>query len=318
MLIRSDNPHTHCTFRWIASTVFALLVAAGAHADVALGIDEAEAASAEAGGAEAKAIRVDAPRAEPLRVMLEPTQDSFKVDEPIRFNIRGNKDFFLYLFSIDGDTEQATLILPSEDGQEHNKYPANRTLGVPNRGEPPFLSDAPGRETLVVVASTRYLPLKSSWFRKGADSYIDQAAFEEEFAAKGIRVGNDRTRDDRVHVKKLTVRIRDKDRVASGSDTSVWLTTKGNRSEYALGDRIETVFGAADNGWVQVYVIEPNGDRSRLKSVPVEADRAYTMSAFASDPAGMPSLPSTRKTSRANAPCKGSATRRCWTRRQRA
>ena len=156
---------------------------------------------------------------------------------------------------------------------------------MPNRGEPDFLSDAPGRETLVMVASVKYLPLKSNWFRDGADSYIDQVAFEQEFADKGIRVGRDKTRDDGVHVKKLTVRVRDKDG-AEGGDTTVWLTTKGNRTEYALGDRIDAVFGAADDGWVRMYVIEPSGDRTRLKTVPVKAEEAYTMKAVASDPAG--------------------------------
>ena len=286
MLVHSDKFSDQFKLTILfASILFATFVAFKVQADVDLGADEAEIA-AEAGGAELKAIRVDTPQTEPLMVVLEPSQDTFKVDEPIYFKIRGNKDFFLYLFNIDGDTEQATLILPSKDGQKHNKYPANQTLRVPNRGEPPFLSDTPGRETLVMVASTRYLPLKSNWFRDGAESYIDQALFEEEFVEKGIRVGNDRTQDDKVQVKRLTVHIRSENSVVEGADTPVWLTTKGNRTEYALGDRIETVFGAAADGWVQMYVIEPTGDRIRLKSLQVKADRAYTMNAVATDPAG--------------------------------
>ena len=287
MLMRSDKTTRHINpIRWIAPALLGVFMSAAAHAGVDLGTDEAEAATGEGAGAEAKAIRVDTPESEPLKVVLEPTKDAFNVDEPIRFKVRGNKEFFLYLFSIDGEADQATLILPSKEGQRENKYPANRTLPVPNRGEPDFLSDTPGRETLVMVASVRYLPLKSNWFRDGADSFIDQAQFEEEFAEKGIRVGSDRTRDGKVHVKKLTVRVRGEDRVADESDTPVWLTTTGNRTEYALGDRIETVFGAADDGWVQMYVIEPSGDRTRLKSVPVKAGQAYTMNAIAADPAG--------------------------------
>ena len=288
MLTRSNNDITHADpIRWIATALLGVFVTVAAHAGVNLGTEEAEAvAGAAEGGAEAKAIRVDSPETEPLRVVLEPTKDAFVVDEPIRFRVRGNKEFFFYLFSIDNETEQATLILPSNEGQRENKYPANRTLPVPNRDEPDFLSDTPGRETLVMVASTRYLPLKSNWFRDGADSFVDQAEFEEEFAEKGIRVGGDRTGDGKVHVRKLTVRVRDKDRVGAGENAPVWLATKGNRTEYALGDRIEAVFGAGDDGWVQMYVIEPSGDRTRLKSVPVKADRAYTMNAIAADPAG--------------------------------
>ena len=287
MLMRSNNVISHVhPILWSATTLLFVFVTMAARAGVNLDTAEAE-APADGGGAEAKAIRVDSPETEPLRVVLEPTKNAFVVDEPIRFRMRGNKEFFFYLFSIDNETERATLILPSKEGQRENKYPANRTLPVPNRGEPDFLSDTPGRETLVMVASTRYLPIKSNWFRDGADSFVDQAEFEEEFAEKGIRVGGDPTSDGKVHVRKLTVRVREKDRVgAGGGNDRVWLTTKGNRTEYALGDRIEAVFGAGDDGWVQMYVIEPSGDRMRLKSVPVKADRAYTMNAIAADPAG--------------------------------
>ena len=235
---------------------------------------------------ESRAIRVDDPTKEPLRVALEPVKDSFEVDEPIRFNIRGNKTFFLYLFSIDDETGDATLILPTKEGQEHNKYPADRTLPVPNEGEADFLSDTPGRETVVMVASTKYLPVKSNWFRDGADSYVGKAKeFEQEFADKGIRVGEGKTRDEKVHVKRLAVRIRGED-APSAPASNVWLTTQGNRQEYALGERINAVFGAGEDGWVQVYVVEPTGKRTPLKSYAVEANKAYTMKAIAEDPVG--------------------------------
>ena len=87
---------------------------------------------------ESKAIRVDDPTKEPLRVALEPVQDSFSVDEPIRFRIRGNKTFFLYLFSIDDETGDATLILPTKEGQEHNKYPPTAPSRYPTRARPTF------------------------------------------------------------------------------------------------------------------------------------------------------------------------------------
>jgi hypothetical protein len=145
-----------------------LVVAASAYATVELRTDELE----------EKTIRVENPEQEPLRVTLEPVQESFKVDEPIRFKIRGNKTFFLYLYNIDPETNEATLILPTKEGQKHNKYPANQTLMVPNQDEAAFLSDQAGRESLLIVASTKYLPIKSAWYRKGADHYVGKA---EEF-----------------------------------------------------------------------------------------------------------------------------------------
>ena len=256
--------------------LLALALGGAAHADVELGADEFD----------SKAIRVDAPENEPLRVALEPVKESFKIDEPIRFKIRGNKTFYLYLFSVDDESGDATLILPTREGQRHNKYPADTTLPVPNLDEPDFLSDEAGREKLVMVASTKYLRWKSNWFQDGADSYVDKAEFEKEFAAKGIRVGADKREDDNVVVKRLAVRVRDKEDSAERQTANVWLTTKGNRAEYAMGERIETVFGAGEDGWVQLYVVEPNGKYARLKTYEVEKDKAYTMRAVAEDPAG--------------------------------
>ena len=270
---------------------FALMLAAAllitpAHADVELGIDEIG----------EKTIRVETPESEsdPLRVRLEPVKESFRVDEPIRFHIRGNKTFFLYLYSVDKETDEVTLLLPTREGQRHNKYPANRTMVVPNEGQAAFLSDEPGRERLLMVASTRYLPVKSRWYRKGSDFYVGSTAeLNEEFGAKNIRVeGPDKTRDDKVLVKTVMVRIAGR-QVADQPEEAgnhVWLTTRGNRTDYAIGDRIEALFGAGQDGWIHLYVVEPNGRYARLKSYEVKGDQTYTARAHASDPAGKHAL----------------------------
>ena len=263
------------------------LLATSACADVELGIDEIE----------EKTIRVETPESEPkaLRVKLEPVKASYKVDEPIRFHIRGNKTFFLYLYSVDKETDEVTLLLPNREGQRHNKYPANQTLVVPNEGEAELLADEPGRERLLMVASTRYLPLKSRWYRKGLDYYTGKGAdFEAEFADKGIRVrGPDKTRDDKVLVKTVMVRIEGDQTTGDApapTASHVWLTTKGNLQDYTIGDRIEAVFGSGKDGWIHLYVVEPNGKYSRLKSYAVKEDQTYTAKAVASDPAGKHAL----------------------------
>ena len=259
-----------------AASALSLVLGLAAYGDVGLGADEME----------SKAIRVDDPAGEPLQVALEPAQDSFQVNEPIRFRIRGNKSFFLYLFSVNEDGD-ATLILPTEEGQMHNKYPADTTLPVPNEDAADFLSDRAGRENVVMVASTKYLPVKSGWFRDGADSYVGRAEdMEKEFADKGIRIGGDRTRDANVFVKRLAVRIRGEEDDGERMVSNVWLTTAGNRAEYAMGESIEAVFGSAEDGWVQLYVVEPSARRSLLKTVEVEKGQAYTLKAVAEDPAG--------------------------------
>ena len=276
------------------SCVFALMFAAAlmvtsASADVELGIEEI-------GEVTEKTIRVETPEAEPepLRVHLEPVQASFRVDEPIRFNIRGNKTFFLYLYTVDKDTDEVTLLLPTQEGQRHNKYPANQTVVVPNEGQAEFLANEPGRERLLMVASTRYLPVKSRWYRKGSDYYVGSTAeLTQEFAGKNIRVeGPDKTRDDKVLVKTVLVRIAGRRAAESPAEPAnhVWLTTRGNRMDYVIGDRIEAVFGAGQDGWIHLYVVEPSGRHARLKSYEVKGDETYTAKAVASDPAGKHAL----------------------------
>ncbi len=264
----------------VALMFAAALLATPAGADVELGIDEIG----------EKAIHVETPDTEPLRVKLEPVKAAFKVDEPIRFHIRGNKTFFLYLYSIDEETDEVTLLIPTRKGQKHNKYPANRTLSVPNKGEVELLADEPGRERLLMVASTRYLRLKSRWYRKGLDYYTGKSAeFEQEFAEKGIRVrGPDKNRDDKVLVRTVMVRIagEQSDDGPAAASNHVWLTTKGNQQDYAIGDPIEAVFGSGQDGWIHLYVVEPNGKYTRLKSYAVKEDGTYTAKARASDPAG--------------------------------
>ena len=103
-----------CAFALMLTAAF---LAACVHADVELGIEEVE----------DKAIRAEIPDSEPLRVSLEPVKASFKVDEPIRFNVRGNKTFFLYLYSIDNETDEVTLLLPTPERPEAQQIP-----GQPN------------------------------------------------------------------------------------------------------------------------------------------------------------------------------------------
>ena len=271
--MRDHNQHNAPLWARGAALLVAATMAGATHADVSLGADEME----------SKAIRVGNPESEPLRVTLEPVRESFKVNEPIRFNVRGNKTFYLYLFSLN-DEGDATMILPTREGQKDNKYPPDTTLPVPNQNAPDFLSDEAGRERVIMVASAKYLAWKSNWFRDGADSYVDKAALDEEFASKGIRIGG--KKDDNVVVKRLSVRVRGEGAERERSTADVWLTTKGNRAEYAMGERIEAVFGAGNDGWVQVYVVEPTGKHTLLKTYEVEKDKAYTMRAFAEDPSG--------------------------------
>jgi len=95
-----------------------------------------------------------------LRVQLIPEKKSvYHVNERVRFMVKGNKTFYLYLFNIDPDTGSGIAILPNRlQGKDSLRYSANKWHLVPNPGVE-FFSDRPGFERIIMVASERYLNL---------------------------------------------------------------------------------------------------------------------------------------------------------------
>src|SRR6056297_1004208 len=49
-----------------------------------------------------------------LKVSFEPVKQSFQVDESVRFRLRGNRSFYLYLFSINKEKNRAALLIPND------------------------------------------------------------------------------------------------------------------------------------------------------------------------------------------------------------
>ena len=91
-----------------------------------------------------------------LTVEMKTIKPSFKPDEAIKFNIKGNQDFFLYIFAIDDQFGTVTMMLPNKL-QTGNKYTAKQLHRVPNATEMELVSDKPGTEKIVMLASTKYL-----------------------------------------------------------------------------------------------------------------------------------------------------------------
>ena len=83
--------------------------------------------------ADQKALQMRHTRADgDFKVYFQPVKAVYHVDEEIKFKIKGNRDFFLYLFSINTAEDRAVLLIPSYL-QKGNKYKEcqnnNRTQG---------------------------------------------------------------------------------------------------------------------------------------------------------------------------------------------
>ena len=227
----------------------------------------------------------------PLKIEFEPLSPSFKVGESVRFRVKANKDFFLYLFSINREQGRAVLLIPS-GMQAGNKYKADRTFVVPNPSVE-FVADKPGSEEVVMVGSTRYLNLSTDGYKKSGDFLTATPAFAES-QIKSLRIRTTEKEEQPV-VKELSVHITGKPRAVmvprtAPSEDGPMAFISCDREAYRMGDRVRVAFGADRPGWVHVYVLEPDGKSALLKKQAVSGKEVYHMTAKAQSSTGAHSL----------------------------
>jgi len=121
-----------------------------------------------------------------LFVTVTPKQNSYKINEAINFNVSGNKDFFLYLFSVDENNRNVTLIFPNTQHQG-NKFKKGHKNAIPSK-KVEFVSDRVGREKLIAIASTKYFAWDTTNYKAaGKFLQIDNEKFEQQVKAFRIR-----------------------------------------------------------------------------------------------------------------------------------
>lgn len=251
--------------------------------------------TALAADADEKAINVrdSGSRAGDLRVNFEPLNSVYEVDEPIRFRVRGNKTFFLYVYTVDKDTGNAVLLLPNRK-QTGNKYPGGSYYNVPNRSVE-FYADERGQERIVMVASSKYIDVDRARFKSVGDfAMVQEKALEDEFEAKGIRIrrGENRRRPSSkdVIVKDIDLAIVGKrhreDRIGFADRQSAIPFVSTVRDQYYVGEKMRVVFGADKPGYVHLYTVEPGGSVSLLTRRKVDGESLETLVARAEAPLG--------------------------------
>ncbi|MBU0499282.1 MAG: DUF4384 domain-containing protein [Gammaproteobacteria bacterium] len=221
-------------------------------------------------------------------VDIDPLETRYRVGEPIRFRVRGNQPFYLYLYSLDdGAGGASTLILPNRRAPD-NHFNANRSYIVPGRTVE-FVGDKPGRERLVMVASKDDLSFDLSPYRPSGDfSLIGPEELEQLFSAKGIRI---RDRGPAVEGKNVVVRefnllIEEDPWQRPPLDLpAVFLSTA--KYQYVAGEELTLLFGADRPGWVHLYVVEPGGSFDWLETRKVAADRTERLKTRVEGPYGM-------------------------------
>jgi len=105
-----------------------------------------------------------------LDVKVQPTRNVYRVGEPIDLLIKGNRDFYLYLFTVDGDREVGRLLTPASP-EDIRKYKAHRVYQVPG-GDKKLVSDESGVERIIMLASSKPVDLPDHINHDRSDDYL--------------------------------------------------------------------------------------------------------------------------------------------------
>lgn len=248
---------------------------------------------APAAGLDAKQVRIE-PAAGALQLEVTGVKPKYAIGEPIQFEVRGNRTFYLWAYARDprGD---AVLLVPSP-AQTGNKYQGGWTHSLPNPGLK-ILADEAGPHEITLIASTHWLDIDPARVAKaGADGLFTAkaAALDSAFDEKGIRIQRDGaappTANADTVIRRMAFTVGGESRRAAtpppAAGGNVLPFVRMDRVDYRLGDRFRLVFGATEDGYVHVFLREPDGDLVRVIEREVRANRAYEETGTITEPAG--------------------------------
>lgn len=244
----------------------------------------------------ASALEVRPVRSGELDVAFEPVKPVYSVGERIRFRVKGNQTFYLYLFSIDESADRGVVILPNRL-QQYNKYRPGELYIVPEKNVE-FYADRPGRERIIMVASTEKLDVDWRQYSVSGDFWTGSAK-EMDTTVKTLRFrrrGDDDAGPARVAHEVDLVIVGDSGARRQPEPTppparepapdAAMAFVSTDRTEYRQGDTISILFGADQEGTVTLYVEEPGGNQRKLTSQDVSGRDFYRLQARATAPSG--------------------------------
>ena len=134
------------------------------------------------GDASAKAVslRSTATSAD-IRLLVKPVKPHFKVNENMAFRVQANRDYYLYVFTLDEATGDSVLLIPNRKTRS-NHMSKDKAYTIP--GTIDFYSDSAGYEKLVFIATDQ--PMSQQELRSRPFGELTKSAtkdLEEAFSA---------------------------------------------------------------------------------------------------------------------------------------
>jgi len=136
-----------------------------------------------------KSIRVREAQAESgatVQLSVTSLKKQYKVDEPIQFKVKGDSDYYLYVYNLDPSTGDSVLLLPNKKNK-NNLFKAGKTYILPKGVE--FFGDEAGSEHMMFIASKEKIDLNSANFQSvGNFGKAKTKDLEDVFTSKSIRI----------------------------------------------------------------------------------------------------------------------------------
>lgn len=269
--------------------------------------------------AQEKEIQVREREGGQLKVSLESLKDYYEPGEAIRFKIRGNESFFLYLFTISERTGKAYMILPNSL-QNKNKYSGRQWHHVPNKNVE-FFSNKSGEEKVVYVASKRYLNWDTKGYSRVGDFLETSTKSLDDQIQKQIVITRDRNRetnrnerparnnyssrareyrDDEFYVGEYSFYVgrssyssRQEQYEApasnlpqrTSSEPVIFLGT--DKDEYYVGEQVKIVIGSDTKGYLHLFTRQAGRDFEKVTTKRVDGNALHKFYPTAARPKGL-------------------------------
>ena len=261
-----------------------------------------------------------------LQVSASPIKDNFSLSERVRFHVRGNQRFYLYLFAIDENQDQATMILPNAI-QKANQYEANITHLTPNPNISYYATTA-GEQNYLLLASSHYIPWQLNQFTQKDHFYVGGLSLVNKQIQRQLERNGASTRSGSVisiYSSQFTANVKadnqNKEQISVNNQSAVvtaqannppqskpkpnptstpqtktdefaelgqnkTVFIKSDKMLYRVKDKIKLSFGADRDGWICVFIVSENGMISPLTELNVEAKTVHNLVLQAQNPKG--------------------------------
>lgn len=239
--------------------------------------------------------------AEKFKFNAEPLKKTYKINEPIRLKLSGDKDYYLYLYSLNEDGD-AVQLFPNKK-QKNNRFVAGRTYVMPGGDSQALRADKGNTtERLMVVASLKKLDFNYENFESSGDYYTGKGDFlKKQFKTKDIRWGDASseagesasTRDNVTRMLSLKIsnqRYVETDRNDDAASASGVVLLSADKKTYNVGDSMRIMYGSSVDGVVTLAYEYEDGARQVLQKSKVKAGELKSIKAVAEAPGGKHTL----------------------------